>query len=403
MRPAVGAQHDTHLGPALADLRDDARRLLDRARRRVDVGGPQLRRQQVATAEDVERQIAVATIVAVEEPPFLPAVHRIVGGVEIEDDLLGGRLVRLQEQRDEQPFDGNRVVGDLVVARRLRPAQLETVQRRLAGHRSAVLAPRRQLAGEDRHHRIVAQLVVVVDVLVAKRQPEHALPDQRRHKVLHQLRAAMIAEAAGKAINQFDRSIRRAEQQRPGIRGDRPAVKPGHHGTPFDRCKLEQFRATLCWHRGISLDQRQFVAAQRFSQSPRPDALRLCEISGLGARLAIVRAPPIVNVFVPRLNEKASTAPVIFALTPARLLPPTTLIALSPTAPPTAPFRTLPPPSANVPVFAPAVVVRAPMTVVFGARLIVPSAAKFVAVIFVDPLLKFTAPVPVTFNVVAKT
>jgi hypothetical protein len=43
------------------------------------------------------------------------------------------------------------------------------------------------------------------------------------------------------------------------------------------------------------------------------------------------------------------------------------------------------------------------MTVVFGARLIVPSAAKFVATMFVDPLLKFTEPVPVTFSVVAKT
>ncbi len=43
------------------------------------------------------------------------------------------------------------------------------------------------------------------------------------------------------------------------------------------------------------------------------------------------------------------------------------------------------------------------MTVVLGARLIVPSAAKFVAVMFVDPLLKLTAPVPVTFKVVAKT
>jgi hypothetical protein len=43
------------------------------------------------------------------------------------------------------------------------------------------------------------------------------------------------------------------------------------------------------------------------------------------------------------------------------------------------------------------------MTVVFGARLIVPSAAKFVAVMFVDPLLKLTEPVPLTFSVVAKT
>ena len=52
------------------------------------------------------------------------------------------------------------------------------------------------------------------------------------------------------------------------------------------------------------------------------------------------RAPPrIFNVFVPSLNEWASTAPVIVALTPA-VLPPSTLTSLSINAPlPTAPAQ----------------------------------------------------------------
>ena len=40
--------------------------------------------------EDVERHIAVAVVVAVEEPPFLLAVQRIVSRVEIEDDFRRG-------------------------------------------------------------------------------------------------------------------------------------------------------------------------------------------------------------------------------------------------------------------------------------------------------------------------
>ena len=79
-------------------------------------------------------------------------------------------------------------MADLVIARRLRPAQLQPVERRLAGHRRAVLAPRLELARQHRHHRIVAQLVVVVEVLVAERDPEHPLADQRRHLMLDQLR-----------------------------------------------------------------------------------------------------------------------------------------------------------------------------------------------------------------------
>ena len=75
-KPAVGADDDRRPGPARADLRDDALDLLDAARRCVDVGGPQLRRQQMPAPEHEQRQIAVAIVVAVEEAAFLVAVQR---------------------------------------------------------------------------------------------------------------------------------------------------------------------------------------------------------------------------------------------------------------------------------------------------------------------------------------
>jgi hypothetical protein len=42
----------------------------------------------VPAAEDIERQVAVAVIIAVEKPALLMTMDRVVGGVEIEDDLL---------------------------------------------------------------------------------------------------------------------------------------------------------------------------------------------------------------------------------------------------------------------------------------------------------------------------
>ena len=42
----------------------------------------------MTAAEDVERQVAVAVGIAVEEAAFLVAVQRVIGGVEIEDDLF---------------------------------------------------------------------------------------------------------------------------------------------------------------------------------------------------------------------------------------------------------------------------------------------------------------------------
>ena len=126
-KATVGPQQDARERPAGADLPDNPRDLRDAARAGVDVGGAQLGRQQMPAAEHVQRQIAVAVVIAVEEAPLLMPVQRVVGGVEIEDDLLRRSLVRLQEQRHRQRLDRRRVIGDLVIARRFALAQLQTV------------------------------------------------------------------------------------------------------------------------------------------------------------------------------------------------------------------------------------------------------------------------------------
>src|SRR3954463_16790010 len=102
--------------------RVDQRKSLKRRapRRGIDVGAPQLGGKEVAAAEHVERQVAVAVVVAVEEAAFLVTVDGVVGRIEIEDDLLGRVGVRLQEQLDEEPLDRRLVMRDLVIARRLR-------------------------------------------------------------------------------------------------------------------------------------------------------------------------------------------------------------------------------------------------------------------------------------------
>ena len=82
-------------------------------------------------AEHIQRQIAVAVVVAVEEPGLLMAVQRVVGRVEVEDDLSGRPVVRLEEQVDEQGLDRRSVVADLLVAggdlaREFQPVPRET-------------------------------------------------------------------------------------------------------------------------------------------------------------------------------------------------------------------------------------------------------------------------------------
>ena len=95
----------------------------------------------------------------------------------------------------------------------------------------------------------MAQLVVVDQVLVAERKAKHPLPDQARDGVFDQVGCTVIGEAAGKALDQSDLPIGGAEQHRPGLRGQHPAVERRHHLAPFNGCKAKQIRATLCLHR----------------------------------------------------------------------------------------------------------------------------------------------------------
>jgi hypothetical protein len=94
----VRAQQDPDPRPRRADPIDDAGHLGHGAGRGVDVRGPQHRREQMPTAEHVQRQIAVAAVVAVKEPALLLTMQGVVRGIEVEDDLLGRPRVRLQKR-----------------------------------------------------------------------------------------------------------------------------------------------------------------------------------------------------------------------------------------------------------------------------------------------------------------
>ena len=136
-----------------------------------------------------------------------------------------------------------------MIARQLRPAQLQPIERRLAGQRRTILAPRRQLAGQHRHPRVVAQLVVIDQIFIAQRQRKNPLPDQCPDSVLDQFRRAAVGKTLGKPINQPDHPVRRSQQQGSGIRGHPAAIKSRHHPAALDGCKSKQIRATLCRHR----------------------------------------------------------------------------------------------------------------------------------------------------------
>jgi hypothetical protein len=200
-------------------------------------------------AEHVERQIAVAVVIAVEKTFLLMAVQRVVGGVEVERDLRRRCRMRVEKQIDKQTFDRRRIMTDLVIAGRFLAAQFQTIERRFASQRRTIGALGFELAAEHRQHRVMAQLIMVVQVLIAQRNPEHPLTHQPWHLVHEQIGITIIGEAVGKARHQPDLFVGGAEQHRPGLRGHRATIECGHHLAPFDGCKAKQIRAPLCLHR----------------------------------------------------------------------------------------------------------------------------------------------------------
>ena len=234
----------------------------------------------MVAAEDVERQVAVAVVIAVEEPALLVAVDRVVGGVEIERDPRRGLVVGLQEEIDEQILDRPRIMADAVVAMRPLGRMLQPVERALAGERRQARPFGLEPAEHGAEHRVAAQLVMIDQILVAERDPEHPLADQRRHLMHHPLRRAAVREAGGEAIHKPDRPVRRPQEQRPGIRGDRPAAEIRHQLATIEPCKQHRFCATLRLHRACSCSRVKSLWQKYFPTIRRPMHLLLVRYPG---------------------------------------------------------------------------------------------------------------------------
>ena len=149
--------------------------------RRVDVGRPQIGHQKVSAAEHIERQEAVAVVITVEEATLLMAMHRIVGRVDVQHDLF------------RRPRKGGDEALHQNLVNRPRPAPLgpvlETAQGRSAGQRT--VAP-----GSGLKAQVMAQTGVVVQVLVAQRNPEHPLAQHVQHRMTQLAPLTCIAQPA---------------------------------------------------------------------------------------------------------------------------------------------------------------------------------------------------------------
>jgi hypothetical protein len=126
----------------------------------------------------------------------------------------------------------------------------------------------------------VTQLVVIDQVLIAEGDPEHPLRHHRRDRVLDLRRGAMVDETRREPPHQIDRPIGRAEQQRPGVRGDLAAVEGRDHLATPDHFIPEQVAATLCRHRGAPLRRPNCLSQKSYRRFRAPMHLSLVRNPG---------------------------------------------------------------------------------------------------------------------------
>src|SRR5438128_10849717 len=84
----IGAQNDSYFRPRRSHLRYDSLDLFQATCARIGVRGPQTRTQQMLTGKNVQRQIAVVAVIAMEEAALLQLLTRHIARVAIEHDLF---------------------------------------------------------------------------------------------------------------------------------------------------------------------------------------------------------------------------------------------------------------------------------------------------------------------------
>ena len=248
----VGPDDDPGLRPGGADLRHNPPELVKGTVRGVPARGAQPAARDMLATGDMEGKMAVAAIIAVKEPALLPAMHRIIGGIHVQDDLLGCLLMRLEEQIDEQPVDPAGIGNDplaTVGPGPLRAARLQPVQRARCRKGMAAIAQPGTMAADQvraaagrRKGRIVPQPVVMARILMAGRK-RHDTPGNRQGNGMPAPPPnAIIGKAGGKTPGDVQEPVSLPQQKGTAIGRHPSAVE-----CPDDTAPSRSFEFRLPW------------------------------------------------------------------------------------------------------------------------------------------------------------
>ena len=96
----------------------------------------------------------------------------------------------------------------------------------------------------------MAQLLMIVEIFIAQRQPVDALRQHLAHRVLDPCRVPPIPKAGRRPREQADLAVGAAQQQAASVAGHAGAIEVGYHPPRKMICKRERFLRTLCHEKG---------------------------------------------------------------------------------------------------------------------------------------------------------
>jgi hypothetical protein len=215
---AVAAQGDTRVGPAAANVPNQAAQMRPYLNAARHLAGPQDHGDRPAALGVVhmDRQKAVFVIIGVEQRQLLTAMHHVDRVIDVQRDRARRTLVTAHPKIDKRIAQSDHLaqIGGI----------LQAGEGRL---RTQIPIRVRQPAAGKLERRIPAQMIEIIAVLIAARDGEDAGADQVAQSVRDACRIAPLGKHTGQLLGHPDPPIRQGKKHDASIRRQPAAIEGG--------------------------------------------------------------------------------------------------------------------------------------------------------------------------------
>lgn len=237
----------------------------------------------------IKRQVAVGLVVAVEKASFLMAVNEAVRGVEVEDDDLAFAWDGGDALLEDEVLNFPGISLELfVTGGTARGTEFEPIEGGFSCQGDALIervftagASQIGLSTSCREQRIVAQLIVIIEVFVAQGEAQNTLLEESLQWVLNEFLVARIVETSREFLENPHRASRLAQEKHATVGREETSREIRDDFAALKTLKFEGLLFTDCLSWSEGHDRGCCLITQALAQFLSPLQLSLGEKSGL--------------------------------------------------------------------------------------------------------------------------